>query len=147
LVKQTVERHADCIALAEKAYARHLREKTQPTEAELLQLLQRFAGQKQGTFYFLDALDEAPDRVQLELVEKLASLGVRLFITSRPLKTVENFVPGVHSFAIAAQDYDLGLHINREIDRSPELRSLLHRAGLSVREGTVALIKDKCNGM
>jgi hypothetical protein len=147
LVKQTVERHDDCIPLAEEAYARHLREKTEPTEAELLQLLQRFAKLKRGTFYFLDALDEAPDRVQLELVKKLASLDVRLFITSRPLKTVEGCVPGVYSFSIAAQDHDLSLHINQEIERSPELQSLLQRAGLFVREGIVTLIKDKCNGM
>ncbi|KAH6909816.1 hypothetical protein BKA70DRAFT_176890 [Coprinopsis sp. MPI-PUGE-AT-0042] len=38
LVKQTVERHPECLFLAEQAYARHLRENTQPTEAELLQL-------------------------------------------------------------------------------------------------------------
>jgi ankyrin repeat domain-containing protein 50 len=146
-VKQTVERHADCVSLAEQAFARHLYEKTKPTEAELLQLLQRFARQKQGTFYFLDALDEAPDRVQPELVKKLASLGVRLFITSRSLKTVENCVPGVHSFAIAAQDHDLDLHIDQEIEASPDLRSLLHRVGSSLRKEIVTSIKEKCNGM
>jgi hypothetical protein len=147
LVKQTVERHADCIPLAEEAYARHLHEKTEPTETELLQLLQRFARQKRGTFYFLDALDEAPDRVQLELVKKLASLDVRLFITSRPLKTVENCVPGVHSFAIAAQDHDLDLHIDQEIEASPDLQSLLQRVGPSLRKEIVTSIKDKCKGM
>src|SRR5215217_2502396 len=63
LVKQTIERHSNCAAIAEEAYSRHVREKTRPTEAELLQLLHRFIAAKLITFYVLDALDEAPLRL------------------------------------------------------------------------------------
>ncbi|KAH6909872.1 hypothetical protein BKA70DRAFT_1041891, partial [Coprinopsis sp. MPI-PUGE-AT-0042] len=147
LVKQTVERHPNCEVLAEQAYARHLREKTQPSEDELLQLLHQFTETTAATFYVLDALDEAPEKLQLDLVRKLASLNVRLFITSRPLKNVEARVPGARSFPIVAQGEDLDLHITQEIARSPDLQDLLERAGPSLREQIVSSIKKNCGGM
>ncbi|KAH6909889.1 hypothetical protein BKA70DRAFT_178830 [Coprinopsis sp. MPI-PUGE-AT-0042] len=147
LVKQTVERHPECGLFAEQAYARHLREKTQPTEAELLQLLRRFIEAFTMTFYLLDALDEAPDKIQVDLVQKIASLNVRLFITSRPLKAVETRVPDVHRFHIVAQEGDLDLHIAQEIGRSRDLADLLERVGPSLRDEIISLVKSKCGGM
>ncbi|KAH6911841.1 hypothetical protein BKA70DRAFT_863385 [Coprinopsis sp. MPI-PUGE-AT-0042] len=147
LVKQTVERHAECEMLAERAYARHLREKTQPTEADLLQLLHQFTKVTEATFYFLDALDEAPDKIQIELVKKLASLNVRLFITSRPLEAVQAQASDTHRFPIIAQDDDLELHINQEIASSRALTNLLEKAGTSLRDEIVSLVKSKCGGM
>ncbi|KAH6909886.1 hypothetical protein BKA70DRAFT_1027556, partial [Coprinopsis sp. MPI-PUGE-AT-0042] len=147
LVKQTVERHPDCVVLAEQAYARHLREQTQPSEGELLQLLHQFTETTAATFYVLDALDEAPEKLQLDLVRKLASLNVRLFITSRTLKAVEARVPGACSFPIVAQGEDLDLHIAQEIARSPDLQDLLEKAGPSLREQIVSSIKKNCGGM
>lgn len=146
-MKQTLERHPECAIHAEKIYSRHLRENTQPTEAELLRLLQQFTKEKSATFYILDALDEAPDRLQVDILQKLASLNVRLFITSRPLKSVNFQVADAHSFAIVAQDSDLELHIAQEIARSRELADLLDKAGLVLRREIVSLIKSKCGGM
>ncbi|KAH6870872.1 hypothetical protein BKA70DRAFT_1069663, partial [Coprinopsis sp. MPI-PUGE-AT-0042] len=147
IVKQTVERHPDCELIAEKAYARHIREKTQPTESELLELLRQFTEVNAATFYFLDALDEAPDRIQVDLVLKLASLNARLFVTSRPLESVQARVPDAHCFPIFAQEGDLDLHINQEISRSRDLASFLESADPSLREEIVALVKSKCGGM
>lgn len=147
LVKQTLERHSDCGSLAEEAYARHLHEKTEPTEAELLQLLQQFAKKRQATFYILDALDEAPDELRLYLVKKLASLDVRLFITSRQLPDVKSCVSGVHSISIAAQRPDVELHIKQEIERSSNLQNMIRRVGPSLQDEIVSSIKDKCDGM
>ena len=145
-MKQTVERHPDCAAIAGQVYARHLSEDTQPSEAELLQLLRQFTGMKMATFYAIDALDEAPDKLQLEIIKKLASLNVRLFITSRPLKTVEARAPEAHRFSIAAKDDDLDLHIAHGIDRSPDLEVLLEKDP-SLREEVVSSIKRNCGGM
>ncbi|KAH6873705.1 ankyrin repeat-containing domain protein [Coprinopsis sp. MPI-PUGE-AT-0042] len=147
LVKQTVERHPECAAIAEKAYARHLRERTQPTEAELLQLLHRFTQVNAATFYLLDALDEAPDRIQVDLVLKFASLNVRLFITSRPLEAVQARVSNAHCFPIVAQEGDLDLHINQEIARSRDFADFLENADGSLRGEIVSLVKSKCGGM
>lgn len=147
LVKQTVERHPNCALLAEQAYARHLCERTQPTEAELLQLLDRFTEVTMTTFYVLDALDEAPEKLQVSLVKKLASLNVRLFITSRPLKVVEAQFSDVSSFHIVAQDGDLGLHISQEIENSPALQALLEEAEPDFKDEMISSIKKNCGGM
>ena len=146
LLKQTVERNADCAAIAAQVYARHLAEDTQPSETELLQLLQRCVEATSATFYIIDALDEAPDRLQLDLVKKLASTKARLFITSRPLKAVEARGPDAHRFSIAAQDHDLDLHIAQGIDKSPDLDLLLERDP-SLRDEIVSSIKGNCGGM
>ncbi|KAH6873701.1 hypothetical protein BKA70DRAFT_1028051, partial [Coprinopsis sp. MPI-PUGE-AT-0042] len=147
IVKQTVERHPDCELIAEKAYARHIREKTQPTESELLELLRQFTEVNAATFYFLDALDEAPDRIQVDLVLKLASLNARLFVTSRPLECVQARVPDAHCFPIIAQEGDLDLHINQEIARSRDLANFLENTDPSLRDEIISLVKSKCSGM
>ncbi|KAH6911237.1 hypothetical protein BKA70DRAFT_55606 [Coprinopsis sp. MPI-PUGE-AT-0042] len=75
LVKQTVERHPASLPPCNELYDRHIREKTEPLVKELVGLLKRFTSElRMTTFYFLDALDEAPNDVQLDLLESLASL-------------------------------------------------------------------------
>ncbi|KAH6888306.1 hypothetical protein BKA70DRAFT_1025322, partial [Coprinopsis sp. MPI-PUGE-AT-0042] len=147
LVKQTVERHSDCLAICLELYDRHIREKTQPSEGELLHLLHCFSEVMEVMFCFLDALDEAPTDVQLELVEKLCSLNVKLFITSRPLPILEACFPDAHRYPILAQDHDLDLHIAKEISRSAVLRSILNQGGPVLREKIEMIIKQKCGGM
>ncbi|KAH6911215.1 ankyrin repeat-containing domain protein [Coprinopsis sp. MPI-PUGE-AT-0042] len=147
LVKQTIERHPRYLPFIRALYDRHIREGTQPSESELLHLLRLFTALIEATFYFLDALDEAPPGVQLDLLEKLSSLNVKLFITSRPLPILEARFPGAHRFPILAQDRDLDLHINKEISRSPMLQTVLNEEDPSFRERIAATIKDKCGGM
>ncbi|KAH6906769.1 hypothetical protein BKA70DRAFT_397981 [Coprinopsis sp. MPI-PUGE-AT-0042] len=146
LVMQTLERHSECLALIEETYAQHLRERTDPTEAQLLALLRQLIKGMAVTFYILDALDEAPTRIQLAVVETLASLDVKLFITSRPLKTVEANFPEAHTFDIVAQDADLDLHIANGINKDAELRRLL-QANPSLRDEVISTIKRNCGGM
>ncbi|KAH6903563.1 hypothetical protein BKA70DRAFT_1110717, partial [Coprinopsis sp. MPI-PUGE-AT-0042] len=147
LVKQTVERHADCLPLFNQVFARHIREKTLPSESELIQLLRRFAEVIAEIFYFLDALDEAPPDVQFDLLEKLSTLNVKIFITSRPLAHLDSCFPGAHRFSIRAQDRDLDLHISREIARSPVLRAILNQGGPELRDKIISAVKKKCEGM
>lgn len=147
LVKQIIQRHLACRSLAEDLYNLHLSEETRPTEEELLQLLQEFTKAAGTTFYIIDALDEAPTEVQLDLITKLAALDVRLFITSRPLQGVEAQFPEAHSIKLIAHDEDIDIHIAKEISKSINLRNLLETADASLREEVVALIKQKCGGM
>ncbi|KAH6903573.1 hypothetical protein BKA70DRAFT_1110879 [Coprinopsis sp. MPI-PUGE-AT-0042] len=147
LVKQTVERHPECLPICLELYSRHIREKTQPSEAELLHLLHCFSEVVEVMFYFLDALDEAPTNVQLDLLEKLSSLNVKLFITSRPLPILEAYFPEAHRYPICAQDHDLDLHIAKDISRSAVLRSILNQGGPALREKIETIIKQKCGGM
>ncbi|KAH6904419.1 hypothetical protein BKA70DRAFT_1507925 [Coprinopsis sp. MPI-PUGE-AT-0042] len=146
LVKQSVERHPEFLPDVRDAYARHLLEDTQPTEAQLMGLLKRFT-ERVTTFYTLDALDEAPPEIQLDLVSKLASLNCKLFITSRPLKAVEELFPAAYSFPIVAHEEDLDLHIKRMIERSADLRGVIAKADPSISEDILTYIKEKCGGM
>jgi hypothetical protein len=147
LVKQTLERHPGCITLVEDTYAQHLRESTEPNEAQLVALLRRLNENIQTTFYVLDALDEAPTKIQLAIIKVLASLNVKLFITSRPLPNVESKFPQARSFKIVAQDVDVELHIAKGIEESPDLQDVLRLVGLSLREEIVNSIKQNCGGM
>jgi hypothetical protein len=147
LVKQTIEKHPSCRRPAEEAYAEHFRLKTRPTEEDLFQLLKTFTTIVRASFYFLDALDEAPEPIQFDLLIRLSSLNVKLFITSRPLTILQAEFPDAHCFIIAAQDRDLELHIDREIHRSPRLRRLLNSADPSWRASIVSAVKEKCEGM
>ncbi|KAH6909717.1 hypothetical protein BKA70DRAFT_1187477 [Coprinopsis sp. MPI-PUGE-AT-0042] len=146
LVKQTIERHPGCITLFNEVYARHIREKTRPSDEELLGLLRQFTG-AMVTFYVLDALDEAPPEIQLEIIQRLMSLNVKLFVTSRPLKNVEAAFPNVHRFSIVAQVSDIDLHIDKEISRSADLRTILGQGGTVLRNEVYTSIKTKCGGM
>jgi hypothetical protein len=146
LVKQTLERHPEFQDLVEQSYAQHLHEETEPTEAQLLTILRQFSDCMAVTFYILDALDEAPKKIQLAVVQTLASLNVKLFITSRPLETVEASFPKAHIFTIAAQAVDIDLLITKGINNSPELQRLLEEDP-GLRDEIFWRIKQNCGGM
>ncbi|KAH6911344.1 hypothetical protein BKA70DRAFT_1185890 [Coprinopsis sp. MPI-PUGE-AT-0042] len=147
LIKQTIERHAGCLPLFNEVFARHIREKTLPSESELVQLLRRFAEVLAEMFYFLDALDEAPPDVQFDLLKRLSTLNVKIFITSRPIANLDSRFPGAHRFSIRAQDHDLELHIGKEIERSLVLQTILDQGGPLLRKKIMSTIKEKCEGM
>ncbi|KAH6916284.1 hypothetical protein BKA70DRAFT_1179752, partial [Coprinopsis sp. MPI-PUGE-AT-0042] len=146
LVMQTLERHPGCLALVEQTYARHLRERTEPTETQLLALLRQLIEVMTITFYVLDALDEAPTKIRLALLKTLSLLNAKLFITSRPLMTIEANFPEAHIFAIVAQDADIDLHIAKGINDNAELQRLLLDNPL-LRNEIVSTIKQNCGGM
>ncbi|KAH6916383.1 ankyrin repeat-containing domain protein [Coprinopsis sp. MPI-PUGE-AT-0042] len=146
LAMQTLERHPDCLAIIEETYAQHLHERTEPTEEQLLALLGQLTKGMTATFYILDALDEAHTKIQLAVLKALASLNVKLFITSRPLKTVEANFPAAHTFLIIAQDTDIDLHIAKGINESAELQRLL-QDDPELRDEIISTIKGNCGGM
>ncbi|KAH6884730.1 hypothetical protein BKA70DRAFT_1468168 [Coprinopsis sp. MPI-PUGE-AT-0042] len=155
LVKQTIERHSNCLPIFNDVYERHIRERSQPSEAELLRLLHRFtvlryrAGRTlmEATFYFLEALDEAPPGIQLDIIKKLSSLNAKLFVTCRPLPILDASLAGTHPFTIIAQDRDLDLHISKEISRSPVLQTIVNQGGSALRQKIASTLKQKCGGM
>jgi hypothetical protein len=146
LVKQTLERHPEFQDLVEETYAQHLREETEPTEGELLTLLHQFTEGVAVTFYILDALDEAPKRIQLAVVETLASLNVKLFITSRPLEAVQANFPKAHTARISAQDVDIDLHFAKITKENPALQHLFGEIA-SLRDEILSTVKQNCGGM
>jgi hypothetical protein len=146
LVKQTLERHPEFQDLVEQTYAQFLREDTDPTEAQLLILLRRFTEGMDVTFYILDALDEAPEEIQLAVVEVLASLNVKLFISSRPLEDVQANFTEAHTFHISAQDIDIDFHFAKITKLNRALQRLFH-VNPSLRDKALLTIKQNCGGM
>ena len=135
------------MALCEQVYSRHIKEGTQPTEEELGSLLRLFNQRFKVTFYVLDALDEAPVRIRLKIIQKLSLLGARLFITSRPLPALEAKFPTAHIFLIQAQDQDLDLHVAEKISDSEDLQDLLDQGGPAFRQHLISMVKSQCRGM
>ncbi|KAH6887854.1 hypothetical protein BKA70DRAFT_1203319, partial [Coprinopsis sp. MPI-PUGE-AT-0042] len=146
LAKQIVERYPDALPIVRAVYAQHIADDTQPSESQLLGLLQKLTDYVATTFV-LDALDEAPIDIQLNLVKVLASLNCKMFITSRPLTAVEEQFPSAHRFSIAARDGDIDLLIQKKLEGSANLQGLLGKAGSSLREEILGTIKRKCGGM
>ena len=147
LVKQIIERDSACLELAEDLYAEHIRLKTLPAEAELLQLLRRFTTVVGATYYFLDAIDEAPTRTQVDLLAALDTLNAKVFITSRPLKLLQAQFPDAHRFQISPHAHDIELHIQEEIQRSPGFCRVLQEMDIPRREQALTAIKEKSGGM
>ncbi|KAH6887863.1 hypothetical protein BKA70DRAFT_1164372, partial [Coprinopsis sp. MPI-PUGE-AT-0042] len=145
-VKQIVERHPDVLPIVQNVYAQHVCDGTQPTESQLLGLLRQLRDHVATTFV-LDALDEAPTGIQLDLVKALASLNCKIFITSRPLRAVEEQFPGAHRFSINAHEGDIDLLIKKKLESSADLQALFVKADSSLREEIVDTIKQKCGGM
>jgi hypothetical protein len=140
LVKQALERHPEFQDLVEQTYAQHLREDTEPTEAQLLTLLHQFTERVAVMFCILDALDEAPKKIQVAVVEALASVNVKLFITSRPLKVVQANFTEAHTFHISAQDDDIDLHFTKVTKENPGLHHLFD-GDPSLREEVLSTVK------
>lgn len=147
LVKQTVEHHPKCLALAEEQYYLHLQDGTQPSEGELFDLLTQFSRMIPTTFYVIETLDAAPTDIQPTLVKKLSSLNIKLFITSRPLAENEEIFSGAEIVQIVAQDHDLDLLIAQKLKVGKDLPAILQRGGPSVRELIAESVKSKCQGV
>ncbi|KAH6902529.1 ankyrin repeat domain-containing protein 28, partial [Coprinopsis sp. MPI-PUGE-AT-0042] len=145
LVKQVIERHSDLIPLVEGLYAKHQRERTRPSQQDLTGVLAEFIKCGKLLFFVLDALDEMRAEDRPVLVRLLVTLGVNLFITSRPLETLQRQFPQAQVFNIAASPSDLDLHIKHFLQDSPDLVALLE--GGDFEEHIFETIHRKSGGM
>ncbi|KAH6890155.1 ankyrin repeat-containing domain protein, partial [Coprinopsis sp. MPI-PUGE-AT-0042] len=96
-------------------------------------------------FFILDALDELSSEDRRTLVELLASMDVKLFVTSRPLQALERHFPEAQFFDIAARPADITLLIKDSVRRNSELQELLSLPGLE--EHTAHAIQQAAGGM
>ncbi|KAH6903949.1 hypothetical protein BKA70DRAFT_582864 [Coprinopsis sp. MPI-PUGE-AT-0042] len=144
-VKQILERHTDLGPLVESVYTAHKRERTKPSQEELHDLLSEFTRRGKTIFFVLDALDELRAEHRSALLGMIVSLGAKLFITSRPLETLQRQLPEAHVFKIAASPFDLDLHIKHFLRHSPDVVALLE--GTDLEERIVEMIHQKSGGM
>ncbi|KAH6894804.1 ankyrin repeat-containing domain protein, partial [Coprinopsis sp. MPI-PUGE-AT-0042] len=145
MVKQIVERHADLIPLIEALYARHEKERTKPSQQDLVEVLEGFVRYGKTLFFVLDAFDEMRAEDRPILLNLLASLDAKLFVTSRPLEALQRQFAGARLFNIAASPSDLDLHIKHFLRHSPEVMALLE--GTDLEEQIAETIHQKSGGM
>ncbi|KAH6894841.1 ankyrin repeat-containing domain protein, partial [Coprinopsis sp. MPI-PUGE-AT-0042] len=145
MVKQIIERHDDLIPTIEDLYARHEKEKTKPSQQELREVLQGFVQCGKTLIFVLDAFDEMRADDRPVLLNLLASLDAKLFITSRPLEALQRQFADARVFKIAASPSDLDLHIKHFLRHTPELMALLE--GTDLEEQIAETIHQKSGGM
>ncbi|KAH6903989.1 hypothetical protein BKA70DRAFT_1566309 [Coprinopsis sp. MPI-PUGE-AT-0042] len=145
LVKQIVERHIDLLPIIEGLYAKHKRERTKPSQQDLMGVLASFVGRGKMLFFILDALDEMRAEDRPTLVRLLASFKARLFITSRPLETLQQQFSEAQVFKIAATPSDIDLHIKDFLQHSPDVMALLE--GTDFEDRIVETVHRKSGGM
>ncbi|KAH6903969.1 ankyrin repeat-containing domain protein [Coprinopsis sp. MPI-PUGE-AT-0042] len=141
LVKQIIERHVDLVPMVQGLYAKHKQERTKLTQEDLMGVLAGFVQHGKLLFFVLDALDEMRGEDQPILVRLLSSLDVKIFITSRPLETLQQQFPQAQVFNIAARPSDLDLHIKHFLRHCPDLVALLE--GTKFEERIVEAVHRK----
>jgi hypothetical protein len=145
LVKQIVERHVDLVPAVAGLYTKHKEERTKLSQQDLMGLLAGFIQRGKSLFFVLDALDEMPPEDRTILLRLLASLNAKIFITSRPLDTLQRQYLQAQVFNIAASPHDLDLHIKDFLRHSPELMALLE--GTTYLERIAEIVHRKSGGM
>ncbi|KAH6907374.1 hypothetical protein BKA70DRAFT_1401200 [Coprinopsis sp. MPI-PUGE-AT-0042] len=145
LMKQIVERHIDLAPVVEGLYVKHKREKTKPSQEDLLGALDQFIKCGKTLFIVLDALDEMRAEDRPVFLRLLASLDARLFITSRPLEILQRQLPEAQVFNIAASPSDLDLHIKDFLRHCPEVMALLE--GTDFDQEITKTVHRKSGGM
>ncbi|KAH6904192.1 hypothetical protein BKA70DRAFT_1403427, partial [Coprinopsis sp. MPI-PUGE-AT-0042] len=145
LIKQFLERHGDLVSIVEGLYKKHEHERTKPSQEELMKVLQIFIERGKTLFFILDALDEMRTEDRSRLVELLVTLDAKLFITSRPLETLQKQFFECQMFDIAARPSDIDLHIKDFLRHSPDVIALLE--GTDLQERIVETIHRKSGGM
>lgn len=146
LVTQIVERHQDVISLVEPLCARHKREGTRPSQQELERLLSEIAELGKRFIFFLDALDELIPSERKPLIDVLSRVDARLFITSRPLETLQRSFPDAQFFEIAPKPSDINLLVERAMEQNPDLCELIQGTACS-KEFVKQIIREKSGGM
>ncbi|KAH6906638.1 ankyrin repeat-containing domain protein [Coprinopsis sp. MPI-PUGE-AT-0042] len=145
LVKQVVERHQDVVPIVSPVYARHKRDGTKPTPKELVTMLSEIIRSGKKAFFFIDALDELAPGDRRTLLDLLSSLDARLFITSRPLESLQRSFPRARFFDVAAHPSDIRLLIKDAIRQDPDLSELLDN--VDIEDKIIEKICQKSGGM
>ncbi|KAG2011164.1 ankyrin repeat domain-containing protein 50, variant 2 [Coprinopsis cinerea AmutBmut pab1-1] len=145
LIKQFIAADPSLTTLAESLYEKHRKQKTRPTQRELLDLVRQMESRFDIVFYVIDGLDEARVETQFDLILAINALRGQFALTSRPLQTLQSGLPTTKFYSVKAHKSDIVRLVVQKIKRNPGFYSLLQRH--SYLDELVQSIADKSNGM
>ncbi|TFK26017.1 ankyrin [Coprinopsis marcescibilis] len=148
LIRQQVEHHPSAVLpTIMRIYERCSNDGTSPSQEDLLEMLRAIlsAGIFSKSFYVVDGLDEASTNIQVELIDSLASLPVNVFITSRPLDSLQELFPAARVFHVVVRNEDIVRLIEQKLRCMHNVRKMLRDDAL--KSEVVSLIIEKSSGM
>ncbi|KAK6524489.1 hypothetical protein TWF281_011396 [Arthrobotrys megalospora] len=125
LLKQLAQTQSPLPDAVRKLYKQHSIRKTKPSSDEIRKVLHVVADTYSKTFIIIDALDECQedDNCRTEFVSTLLQLyeevdSVKLFVTSRPIPSIEEEFRGDPTKEIRADDEDVRKYLTCEVSSS-----------------------------
>lgn len=146
LLKQLAQNHTFILKIVAEFFTVHRKDKTQPKEGELLEILSRSMSLLSKVYVVLDALDEFPEKHRYSLIKNLKSLKCCLFLTSRELVSSDNLVADSVVIPIMADNEDIERFVNEKFEQGGRLDSLLRRDG-SIKNNILVKVQKKSRGM
>lgn len=131
-------------------YNSHKKYGTRPTSKELTDLLGKLTSAYESLFVVIDALDEYAESEEdaLRFLSTVRSIGsnVKILCSSRFSTTFEIYFVSTKKVEIFAQDEDIKMFLNSEINQQPRL-SKHFRADPDLRTEIIDSITGECQGM
>ena len=126
LARQFIDRNNSVPDKLRSSYSRHIKNGTQPTHAELLELLADIAVGFSSLFLVIDALDECSsiDGTRTSLVSSLRKHlhhGTHLLFTSRHSGDIESLFKDCPQVEIRASERDIRCHVSSRLMSEPRL--------------------------
>ena len=131
-------------------YKQHTKDKTRPSLAEYLRLLNRVVRMFSQAFLLVDALDECKEeegaRKKFVAALKELSAGVHLVVTSRWVPAIESEFSEALKLEIRADSEDVAQYVRSRVATTPRL--MRHVVADPMLESMISRkIADNCHGM
>ncbi len=125
LLKQLSESQPSFPATVKNLYDKHITKRTRLSHNEIYESLQAVTMLYSQVYIIIDALDECRISSRQEFIASLFDLqtacSINLFITSRPIPSIEKVFEGVSKLEIRASEQDMRRYLNAHIYQLPGL--------------------------
>ena len=150
LLRQLAQRRPSLPEEVRDMYKQHTKDKTRPSLAEYLRLLNRVVRMFSQAFLLVDALDECKEeegaRKKFVAALKELSAGVHLVVTSRWVPAIESEFSEALKLEIRADSEDVAQYVRSRVATTPRL--MRHVVADPILESMISRkIADNCHGM
>lgn len=150
LLQQLVRCHDDLPDEIVDLYRQHKSSQSHLSMDQSMRLLRTQMGLYSKVFVVVDALDELSEenRERYQFITEILRLpsSAKILATSRHIATIKDAFKGIASLEISANSDDIKRYIEKRIDETPQLASLLNDRR-ALRDAISDAIVDKAKGM